>query len=545
MLSERLRMMAERYHDHDDYPETVTPAFDRADLLMEDCARQAKRTVEYILAQPVGLRDGDRMLGKLRFNGCVEGDVYVRAGYKNNGELGAQFYKKPFETLATYDAQHSTADFQLVIDQGLEGRLEKIGQSKRAHAGDADALAYLAALETVARGLIERADQCARACEAAMETASPQRREELAEMARILHKVPRRPADSFREAVQSLYFMFQYLPDSIGTPDRYLFKYYQHDLEAGVLTRDEAKELIQELFIMINGARPYSNRWSGDKGGESHFSLGGFTPDGHDGFNDLSRLIVEAMMELPLYRPQVSLRWTPETPIEVLRFVMDAERHDFFKRFAFVNDVPRVKMLMEHIGLKYEDAVRYTMVGCNEPAIQGALYYGGCKSNCVRALTRTLYDCESECVAAETFDDFFEIYARRFKEDMARLAEISDAMNRYRAKDVDMISSIILNGPIEKAKSVTRGGCRDAFAGTDLMGWVTAIDSLIVIRQFVYEEKRFTMAELIKMLRADWEGYEEVRNIIYRHAKFHGNDDPLAKEVAGMLSWMIQDTFRD
>lgn len=546
MLSDRIQRMAGMYHTTDIYPASITPEFDRMDLLeLSDYACQAKRTVEYILAQEVGLTDDDRMVGKLRFNGCIEGEIYNRCGYKHNGLLGKLFYKKPVETLATYDSQHSTANFQKIIEEGLEGQLKKIELSRAKHQGDADALDYLDALETVTQGMIARAEKCAAACEAKAIESIGERKDELLNMARILRKVPAKPAESFHEAVQCLYFMFAYLPDSIGTPDRYLYKYYQKDLADGVITEEDACELLQELFVMINAFRPADNYWSGDKGGESHFSLGGFTAEGEDGFNELSWLIVRAMMELPLYRPQVSLRWTPKTPIEVLRFVMDCERHDFYKRFAFVNDVPRIKMYTEHIGLSYEDAVKYTMVGCNEPAILGSLFYGGCKSNCVRALTRTLYDDSQASIDCRTFDEFMSLLYKHYEEDINRFIEISNAMNLYRAKDIDMVSSILLDGPIEKARSATRGGCINAVGNIDIIGWVTLIDSLCVICQHVYEEKRFSMEQLIHMLRVNWEGYEDVRRTIYRTTKYHGNDDPMAKEVAKQVSWMIKDIIKD
>lgn len=544
-MTERIRRMAEYYHLGDSFPKPRTPEYARGDLLLPDFARQAKRTAEYLLFQEVRIDEDDCMVGRLRFDGSVEGDVFRGIGYKNRGVIAGAFYKKPFENLCTFESQHSTADFQIVLEKGLEGRLSDIRASREAHVGDAEALAYLDALETVIHGMLGWAEKCADACaQMALERDEP-RKSELMEMARILRKVPAKPAETFREAVQCLYFCWQFLPDSLGLPDRYLYPCYRHDLDAGICDQEKMKELLQELFVMVNAATPVTNVWAGDKGGESHFSLGGFTADGKDGFNDLSRLILEAMMEVPLYRPQVSLRWTPDTPLEVLRLVMDAERRDPFKRIALVNDVPRVRMLTEHVGLPYEQAVRYTMVGCNEPALQGAMYYGGCKTNMVRSLTRTLLESEEECIACKTYDAFFALYKTRFFQDMRRFVEICDGFNAYRAKDVDMLSSVFLFGPVENGKSATRGGCVRAFSGTDLIGLVTVIDSLTVIRQFVYEERRFSMKWLIDMLRSDWDGFEEERREIYRRAQFHGNDEPMTREIAGQVSYMIQEFFQD
>ena len=544
-MNERAVRMAQRYGTEDIFPVPVAVEFDRADLLLSDYARQAKRTAEYLLAQEVRIDDDDRMIGRFRFNGSIESDCFHRSGYKHYNYLLSQFYCKPFENLVTLDWQHTTADFSVVINEGLLSRIDAIAQSRRAHAGDEDAAAYLDALETVARAILKWAEKCACGCEQkAAETADEARKAELLEMARILRKVPAHPADTFREAMQCLYFCFQFLPDSLGTPDRYLYRCYRHDLDNGISTEEEMGELLQELYVMINASTPSQNS-NADKGGETHFAIGGYTAEHEDGFTGLSKLILKSMMEVPVCRPQISFRWTAKTPSEVLYYVLDCERHDRFKRIALVNDEPRLPLFTEHMGLPYEKAVGYCMVGCNELALPGGMNYGHCEINLSRSLIRTLYDHAEDCIACRTFDEFLEVYRARFNEDMTRMMEIADGWSAYMAKDVDMVSSLFLNGPVEKAKTVTRGGCANAFAGHSMIGHVTVLDSLIVIRQFVFEEKRFTMAQLLDMLKADWQGYEDEHAFIYRTARYHGNDDPMAREVAAKFSQIIGDFFAD
>ena len=112
------------------------------------------------------------------------------------------------------------------------------------------------------------------------------------------------------------------------------------------------------------------------RGGESHFCIGGYLPNGEDGFNELSRLIVDSLMELPTWIPQISLRWTKKTPHEVLRYMLECERNDPNKRIAFVNDEPRIKGLMKYNDNNYDEAVNYTMIGCNEIALPGGIVFG-------------------------------------------------------------------------------------------------------------------------------------------------------------------------
>jgi formate C-acetyltransferase len=325
------------------------------------------------------------------------------------------------------------------------------------------------------------------------------------------------------------------LPDSIGTVDRYLWEYYKKDIESGAMTRDEAKEYLQELFLRLQSATPFESG-NRKKGGQSHFAIGGYLPDGSDGFTELSRLIVEALLEIPSHIPQFSLRYTKKTPVEVLRFVMDAERHDPYKRIAFVNDDPRIKGFMEYLGMSWEDAISYTMVGCNEPAFPGGVWLGGITTNIARSLTKTLYDRKEEALTCRDFDSFYRLYEHALVADMEEIFRYLEFYNRLRARDLNVLSSLFLDGCIENAESATRGGCRIRVGGPELMGLVCVIDSLSIIKQFVFDEKRVGMKELLDALRNNWEGYEDLHTEIMKKGRFFGNGDDLSDGMAQRFS---------
>lgn len=101
-----------------------------------------------------------------------------------------------------------------------------------------------------------------------------------------------------------------------------------------------------------------------------------------------------------------------------------------------------------------------------------------------------------------------------------------------RSKDINIISSLFMDGCIERGLSATQGGCEKASGATSLMGFVSVIDSLSIIRQFVYEEKRITMEQLMTALKDNWEGHADLRAEILRDGKFFGNSYPLSDEVA-------------
>ena len=313
-MTERIKAYAEIVHKQDIYPAPVKTEYDRYDILEPDCIITAKRLSRYLLNQPV-LTDNDRrLLGCVRFDGSVPSNLFPRIGHRRFGEVCDAFYKKPAENLCTFEWQHSTPDFSLVLENGLEGMLTKISKSKKNHAEEPDLLEFLEAMEIIAHGIIAWAERNAEECEKAAELETDvEKKAELTEMARIIRKVPRKKPDSFREAVQVVAFCFHFLSDSLGTPDRYLYRYYINDISNGKITREEAKEILQELYIVIQGYTSYK-AFQHTRGGESHFAIGGYTPDGEDGYNELSDLIVDALMEMPLFIPQISLRWTKRPP---------------------------------------------------------------------------------------------------------------------------------------------------------------------------------------------------------------------------------------
>ena len=211
---------------------------------------------------------------------------------------------------------------------------------------------------------------------------------------------------------------------------------------------------------------------------------------------------------------------------------MDAERHDKNKRIAFVNDEPRIAFLMDQFGLPWEVAYNYIMVGCNEQALQGGINLAGNKINVSKSIETVLHDQRDDVLACKTFDDFYKVYERELFSDLTKANDISNQFNALRAKDCNVLSSLFLKGCIRNAQSATRGGASLATPSFSVIGGTTVIDSLAIIRQFVFEEKRVSMETLLDALAKNWEGYETLRADILRDGRFFGNNDSLSDEIA-------------
>lgn len=532
-MTERIKHLTELVLQGKMYPEIQRTKYDRMDYMLPELKMSAKRINEYVLNQKPVLTPYSSMTGLFVFDGSVEGDYMSTAGLKHIAVLREHFYNKPVNNLSTFEWQHATANYQRIVKIGIRGILDEIQKSKLVHKNNQKKMEFLEGLESVAHTLVAWAHKCSdEALKLSESIDNPEYKENLLLLSDTLKKVPENPAASFYEAVLTIYVVFSYDPDSLGLLDRTLYEYYMNDLKKGVITRDKAKEYIQELFLMIQSKTPYnSNRFT--RGGESHFAVGGYLPDHTDGFNDLSLLLIEAMTDLPTWIPQISLRWTEKTPFEVLKKVMDFERKDPHKRLAVVNDEPRIRAYMKNRGFSFEDACAYTTLGCNECAFPGGFVGGTTNNNGLRCMQNTMFNRTDEILKAESFDEFFAVFKEEMENDFNEMIKHSDFFNSERAKDIPFVTCLLFDGCIEKAE-IFQKTCKVAVAGFGVVGLPNVIDSLAVVKQFVYDEKIVTMETLVKALENNWKGFEELNALIKKKGKFFGNDDETSNYAASL-----------
>ena len=511
----------------------------KADLgkIDRSASKQEKESAQlcaYILNQEPKLTEYSGMTGYFNFDGSVVGDAFRRQGHEATQRTIRLFHLKPVDNLSTMEWQHATADYAKVLSKGIRGIISDIDESLKSHT-DPEQAEFLNALKRVANAMISWAHKCSERTLAFSETVKNETyRKNLKKLSEALLRVPENAPETFYEAVLCIYVCFSADPDSVGTLDRYLYPFYDRDRKSGALTNDQAKEYLQELFLMLQAAtRKTSDRFT--RGGESHFCIGGYLPNGEDGFTELSHLILESLIDLPTWIPEVTLRWTKKTPREVFRFALDCERHDPNKRIAFQNDEKRIKCYTEICHIPYEKAVGYTTVGCNEPAFLGAITGSNSKVNFLRSVETIFHKKAEKIEKTETFEDFFEVFKEEMLTDLDRACEYDDFYNSQRALDINYISSLFFQDCVENARSLTQGGGNTVIASPMLIGIPNVIDSLCVVKQFVYDERLFTMEDLVKALQANWQGYEDMRTLILKKGKFFGNDDDLSNGIAQRL----------
>ena len=543
-MTERIKKLTELTLSGQMYVNTVKTAYDEADLLLPKEQMESKRICEYILNQEPKLTEYSCLTGFFNFDGSVVGDAFRRGGHKATQEAFNLFYIKPIDNLSTMEWQHATADYTKILNKGIGGIIVDIDESLKNHT-EPRQVEFLLALKRVANALIAWAHKCSeRALVLSATVENAEYKNNLKKLSEALLRVPENAPETFYEAVLCIYLCFSANPDSVGTLDRYLYPFYKKDIENGTLTKAEAAEYLQELFLMLQAAtRSTSDNFT--RGGESHFCIGGYLPNCEDGFTELSRLILESMIDLPTYIPQVTVRWTKKTPREVFRFALDCERRDPHKRIAFQNDEKRIKAYTEICHIPLERAVGYTTVGCNEPVFLGAIAGSNSKINFLRSMETVFHKKSRFIENAQSYDEFFDVFKKELFADLERGYEYDNFYNRQRAQDINYISSLVFNDCVENARSLTQGGGNTAIASPMCLGITNVIDSLCVVKQFVFDEKLFTMNELIAALNANWQGYEDMRTVILKKGRFFGNDDDTSNYVAQRLYRELYEFLKD
>ena len=543
-MNERIKSLTKLTLDGKMYVFPTKTEFDRKDLFLEENERNVKRICEYIRNQEPLITEYSALTGFFRFDDSVVGDAFTRIGHKHSKEAFEKFYLKPIENLSTMEWQHATADYQNVLKNGINGIINQIDESMIKHT-KSEEIEFLCGLKKVAKSLIDYTHKCSKKVEEFAETLeNTESKKRLLKLSEAIKRVPENAPKTFYEAVLTIYICYSANPDSIGTADRYLSDFYKNDIKNGVITKDEAKEYLQELFLMLQAKTspdsPYFQR-----GGESHFCIGGYLPDGTDAYDETSELILESLMELPVYCPQITFRWTKKTPRETFRHLMDCERKDKFKRIAFTNDEKRIKTYTEICGIPFKDAVNYTTVGCNEPVFCGSICGSNSKINAAVSMARLFNDMSEKIINIKTFDEFFDVYKKEMLTDLERGYDYDNKYNILRSRDINYVSSIFFNGPIKNAKSFTKGGCDYAFVSPMILGMINVIDSLCVVKQFVFDEKIFTMNELINAVKNNWNGYEDIRTLILNKGDFFGNDGKTSNEITKLYYDTLYEYLKD
>jgi formate C-acetyltransferase len=427
---------------------------------------------------------------------------------------------------------HMAVDYPLLLSEGLEGVIARIGEYEKT--AEADKLPFYASCKAALRAVIRLSDRYAERVEEMAKNESGQRRIDLLGVARNCRNVPRRPASSFYEALQSVHFLSYALSldplrkwhqqFQLGHPDRYLYPYYERDIMSGAITRERAQLLLDLLGIQINMRVP--------SGLSSGYMVGGRYPDGAAVANELTAMLMQVVDDIRLVYPAVGLCYTSDTPEELLdlacRILSKGRSHP-----AIFNDDVITKGICSY-GVPIGQAREYIHSTCVEitPVASSNVWVASPYTNMAQLLLDVM-DTE--------YADFDGLLAAIFKRidtliGKNHLTELEKRETRAKTSVLPLLSCFV-NDCLARGVDIEKGGARYNWVLPSFVGMANLVDSLYALKRVVYEEKRLTLAFFKAILDKNFEGSEELRSYVMSAVPKYGND---IDEVDGYFGMMTE-----
>ena len=461
---------------------------------------------------------------------------YYEEGYKYMNEM-------------TYEVgNHLGVDHGRLLQRGF-GSLKAQAEQGLADAkaiGDSDKERYYTAAIIVADAAIAFIRRYADFTEAeAGRCEDEARAAQLREAAAIMRKIAAGKPESFKEAMQLLWLEFIMLnipggnAESLTLFDQYMYPFYKHDIDNGIITREEAKEYISDLWIKVNEPKMRT---------VISMTLGGTTPDGKPGENELTSLCLEVLRDIRTPFPNTGVRVRHDTPEWVYDDIVKTLECGVGQPMIINDDhwIPAFTGL----GYALEDAREYFNQGCVEMMMQGMQptwrYISNVNfataielvfSNGKAATDGSTGIQTGELETLDTFEKFLDAACKQTSYQISYPIEHNlDASIAHLEKLWDPFCSLLMRDPLDRGADMYHFGTRYT------AGWVvggsalgTATDSLSAVKKFVYDEKIISLAELRDVLANNFAGREDLRIMLERTTPSFGNDIDEVDEMAKAL----------
>lgn len=422
-------------------------------------------------------------------------------------------------------SNHSVIGHEEVLKLGYEGLLKKI---EKYDTGDG----FYKGMKNIVSEALHMGEKYAEKAKELLISENPDyNKEDLEKIIKTCSRVPRYPAETFLEACQAIWFSHvvntwedTVNANSLGRLDQILYPYYKNDIEKGIITKEEAFEIICLLWLKLY--RDYDVQQS---------AVGGTNPDGTSAVNDLSYMMLDATEQLNFVRC-LSVRFGSATEKEFLKRALEVVGHVQKGLPFFFNDDVMIPALLDK-GIENDDAYNYTELGCVETLIPGKtnphavtgevgmhkaleyLFGNGC------SMKRPEFKPGKETGDLSEFDTF-EKLLDGVKIQLENLINLTcSSVCKFCSSLIapKPYKSLLTEGCLESGKDFNDFGCKYDYYQIMLAGLPNLADSLTVLKKFVYDEKKYTLEEIKSILESDFED-EAVRLQFINKAPKFGND---------------------
>lgn len=379
---------------------------------------------------------------------------------------------------------------------------------------------------------------------------------DLLQIAENCEVVPAHKPKTFHQALQMYWFVHLAVTSELnpwdsyspGRLDQHVYPFYRRDTEQGLLNREQALELLECLWIKFNNqpAPPkvgITLKESATYTDFANINTGGIAPDGGNGVNEVSYLILDCMDDMKLLQPSSNVQISRKTPQKFLLRACEISRRGWGQP-AFYNTEAIIQELLA-AGKSIEDARRGGTSGCVETGAFGnEAYILTGYFNLPKILELTLmngYDHVSKKQLGlplghaedfESYEDLLAAYQKQIKYFLDIKIQGSNIIEKIYADYMPVpFLSVITNDCIQKGKDYNAGGARYNTSYIQGVGIGTLTDCLSAIRYNIYEKKRFTMAELKEAMLTDFENSPQILNLVQNFTPKYGNDDDYADSI--------------
>lgn len=484
---------------------------------------------------------------------CYEAGIFTEfmeqrgPGHTVGGDL---FYKKGFLQLKQ-EAQNSIDRLDFMNDREALSKKHQLEAMKMA----CDAIIiYAKRYSEYAREMAEKEE-------------NPARKQELLTIAHNCDVVPANPPQNYYQAIQMYWFVHIGVTTELnpwdafspGRLDQHLYPFYKVDVAEGSLDDDKALELLECLWVKFNNqpAPPkvgITLKESSTYTDFANINTGGIAPDGSDGVNEVSYLILDCMDEMRLLQPSSNVQISRKTPQSFVKRACEISRKGWGQP-AFYNTEAIVQELL-NAGKKLEDARKGGTSGCVETGAFGNEAYiltGYMNLPKIVELTLTNgYDVVSKQQLGlqtgdprdfKSYEELFDAYRKQVEYFIDIKIKGNNIIENIYAQYMPVpFLSLVTNDCITNGKDYNAGGARYNTNYIQGVGIGTITDSLSAIKYNVYDNKKFTMDEMLKAVENNFEGYEEIHNLVCNKTPKYGNDDDYADEIMRSVFDLYHDT---
>lgn len=447
------------------------------------------------------------------------------------------------------DFGHTACYWDDVLSLGFVGLLDRARKYAENYAeNDVEAHDFIRSLEIVYDGIFAYLDRITSLYEKVSDKEIDGFvRENSREIADTVRALSKRAPETLREAMQMvfLYYNVQQKAEAatlrtLGPLDALLYPYMLSDMEKGILNEDGVRELVDAFLLTCYSEKVEANL---------PFALAGVDKNGNSRANRMSYIILEEYIKLNIHDPKIHFCYSKDTPSDLVRLALESVRLGR-NSIVFINcDV--ASDALTALGEDREDTLDFTIVGCYEIAAYGKEIPCSCNAriNLAKALEVTLFAGNDgiggktvginvgETADFSTFDSIFNAYLSQcdFFSDT-----VMDMVRNYESVyNIDMASpalSSTFESCVERGRDAyNSSGAKYNNSSINAFGLATAADSLIAIKTLVFDEKRLTLAELCDILKANWEGHEDLRRYVLGSIPKYGNNDISVDGIAAEI----------